>query len=51
MADGIQVQLLTADTSGTEPHLGMAQGYRLVVRSADVEWVQAIISRKPRPRK
>jgi len=44
-AEGLRVELLTADGSGVDPIMGRIQGFRLLVRSADLARVQAIVGR------
>jgi hypothetical protein len=43
--EGLRVELLTADESGVDPVMGRIQGFRLLVASADVNRVRAIIGR------
>jgi len=42
-AEGFKVELLTADDSGVDPFLAMIQSHRLLVRSEDVDRIQAIV--------
>lgn len=44
-ADGLRVELLTADESGVDPIMGRIQGFRLLVGAGDVNRVRAIIGR------
>ncbi len=44
-ADGLRVELLTADESGVDPIMGRIQGFRLLVGAGDVDRVRAIIGR------
>jgi hypothetical protein len=44
-AEGLRVELLTADESGVDPIMGHIQGFRLLVASADTDRVRAIIGR------
>lgn len=44
-AEGLQVELLTADESGVDPIMGRIQGFRLLVASGDLDRVKAIIRR------
>jgi len=44
-AEGIRVELLTADESGVDPVMGRLQGFRLLVTAADEGRVRAIIGR------
>lgn len=44
-ADGLWVELSTADESGVDPIMGRIQGFRLLVASADVDRVRAIVGR------
>lgn len=46
-ADGLRVELLTADESGVDPIMGRIQGFRLLVAAADVDRVRAIVGRNP----
>ncbi|MCJ7725240.1 MAG: hypothetical protein MUP76_02460 [Acidimicrobiia bacterium] len=48
-AAGMRVELLTSDASGVHPHLGMAQGHRLLVSAADADRVRAIIADQSKP--
>jgi hypothetical protein len=42
---GIRLELLTADESGVDPVMGIAQGHRLLVTAKDVNRVEAIRGR------
>lgn len=44
-ARGIRVQLLTADDSGVDPHLGMVQGHRLLVAAGDLAAVRESVAK------
>jgi hypothetical protein len=44
-AEGLRVELLTADESGVDPVMGRLQGFRLLVASADADRVWAVIER------
>ena len=44
-AEGLRVELLTADESGVDPVMGRIQGFRLLVAAADAERVRAVIRR------
>jgi hypothetical protein len=44
-AEGIRVELLTADNSGVDPVMGIMQGHRLLVAAADADRVRAIARR------
>ena len=44
-AEGIRVELLTADESGVDPVMGRLQGFRLLVTAADEGRVRAIVDR------
>jgi hypothetical protein len=44
-AEGLRVELLTADESGVDPIMGRIQGFRLLVAAADERRVRAIIGR------
>lgn len=44
-AEGIHVELLTADNLGVDPIFGRIQGHRLLVAAADVDRVKAILHR------
>ncbi len=44
-AEGLRVELLTADESGVDPVMGRIQGFRLLVAAGDVDRVRAIIGR------
>jgi hypothetical protein len=44
-AEGLRVELLTADESGVDPIMGRLQGFRLLVASGDADRVRAIIGR------
>jgi len=44
-AEGIRVELLTADESGVDPVMGRLQGFRLLVAAADEGRVRAILRR------
>ena len=44
-AEGLRVELLTADESGVDPIMGRMQGFRLLVGAAHVDRVQAIVHR------
>jgi hypothetical protein len=44
-AEGIRVELLTADESGVDPVMGRLQGFRLLVAAADEGRVRALIGR------
>lgn len=44
-AEGIRVELLTADDSGIDPHLGLLQGHRLLVAADDEDRVREIAGR------
>lgn len=44
-AEGLQVELLTADESGVDPIMGRIQGFRLLVAAGDLDRVKAIIRR------
>jgi hypothetical protein len=45
-ADGIRVELLTADDGGVDPYLGLVQGHRLLVSASDLDRVRAIVARR-----
>lgn len=42
-AEGLRVELLTADESGVDPIMGRIQGFRLLVAAADADRVRAIV--------
>ena len=44
-AEGIRVELLTADESGVDPVMGRIQGFRLLVAAGDADRVRAVIRR------
>jgi len=44
-AEGLRVELLTADESGVDPVMGHIQGFRLLVAASDEGRVRAIIGR------
>ncbi|MFH1103996.1 MAG: hypothetical protein V1757_03495 [Actinomycetota bacterium] len=44
-AEGIHVELLTADNLGVDPIFGRIQGHRLLVAADDLERVKAILQR------
>jgi hypothetical protein len=44
-AEGLRVELLTADESGVDPIMGHIQGFRLLVSAGDTDRVRAIIGR------
>ena len=44
-AEGLLVELLTADESGVDPVMGRLQGFRLLVAAGDVDRVRAIVGR------
>jgi len=44
-ADGIRVELLTADDDGTFPYWGIIQHHRLLIRSDDRDRVEAVLRR------
>ena len=44
-AEGLQVELLTADESGVDPIMGRIQGFRLLVAATEVDRVRAIVGR------
>jgi hypothetical protein len=44
-AEGIRVELLTADAFGVDPLLGRIQQHKLLVRPEDVPRVQEILGR------
>ena len=44
-AEGLRVELLTADDSGTDPVIGHIQGHRLLVAASDEGRVRAIVGR------
>jgi hypothetical protein len=46
-AEGVRVELLTADASGVDPVIARLQEFRLLVAAADVDRVQAILRRTP----
>ena len=44
-AEGLRVELLTADESGVDPIMGRIQGFRLLVAAGDADRVRAILRR------
>ena len=44
-AEGLRVELLTADESGVDPIMGRIQGFRLLVAAGDADRVRAIVGR------
>ena len=44
-AEGLRVELLTADESGVDPIMGRIQGFRLLVAASDEGRVRAIVGR------
>ena len=43
-AEGLRVELLTADESGVDPVMGRIQGFRLLVSAAAADRVRAVIA-------
>jgi hypothetical protein len=44
-AEGLRVELLTADESGVDPVMGRIQGFRLLVAAGDTDRVRGILGR------
>jgi len=44
-AEGLRVELLTADESGVDPIMGRIQGFRLLVAAGDADRARAIVHR------
>ena len=43
-SDGIEVMVSTDDAAGAAPHIGFAQGTRLLVRAEDAERARELIA-------
>ena len=46
-AEGLRVELPTADESGVHPIMGRIQGFRLLAAAGEVDRVRAVIGRSP----